>query len=98
LQTWGVPIFILLFGFCLYQLTHHYDAVGPSGWHASGEVNSTSLWLVMNMANGQIVFQGLMATDYGRFAKPGVTHLGCRRAGGGLQCAADFWQCATLAG
>ena len=76
LQTWGVPIFILLFGFCIYQLTHHYDAVGPSGWHASGEVNSTSLWLVMNMANGQIVFQGLMATDYGRFAKPGVTHKG----------------------
>lgn len=76
LQTWGVPIFILLFGFCLYQLTHNYDAVGPSGWFARGEVDGTALWVVMNMANGQIVFQGLLATDYGRFAKPGISHKG----------------------
>jgi purine-cytosine permease-like protein len=76
LQTWGVPIFVVLFGFCLYQLTHNYDAVGPSGWLPKGEVDNSSLWIVMNMANGQIVFQGLMATDYGRFAKPGITHKG----------------------
>ncbi|MCU5773649.1 cytosine permease [Erwiniaceae bacterium BAC15a-03b] len=76
LQTWGVPIFILLFGFCIWQLTHHYQPVGFSGWHAQGAVDSNALWLVMNMANGQIVFQGLMATDYGRFARPGVTHKG----------------------
>lgn len=76
LQTWGVPIFIVLFGFCLYQLTHNYDAVDPSGWLPRGEVSATSLWIVMNMANGQIVFQGLLATDYGRFAKPGISHGG----------------------
>ncbi|KPW33608.1 hypothetical protein ALO87_200047 [Pseudomonas syringae pv. apii] len=60
----------------MYQLTHNYEAVGPSGWLPKGEVDASSLWIVMNMANGQIVFQGLMATDYGRFAKPGITHKG----------------------
>lgn len=76
LQTWGVPIFIVLFGFCIWQLTHHYPAVSFSGWQPKGEVDSNALWLVMNMANGQIVFQGLMATDYGRFARPGISHKG----------------------
>lgn len=76
LQTWGVPIFIVLFGFCLYQLTHNYDVVMPNDWKPKGEVNSAAFWAVMNMANGQIVFQGLLATDYGRFAKPGITHKG----------------------
>ncbi|WP_312829954.1 allantoin permease [Pantoea anthophila] len=76
LQTWGVPIFIVLFGFCIWQLTHHYPAVSFSGWQPKGEADSNALWLVMNMANGQIVFQGLMATDYGRFARPGITHKG----------------------
>ncbi|MDD2068594.1 hypothetical protein NPS49_09720 [Pseudomonas putida] len=76
LQTWGVPIFIVLFGFCLYQLTHNYDVVMPNDCKPKGEVNSAAFWAVMNMANGQIVFQGLLATDYGRFAKPGITHKG----------------------
>lgn len=76
LQTWGVPIFVVLFGFCLYQLTHNYDAVGPAGWLPHSQDSATALWMVMNMANGQIVFQGLLATDYGRFAKPGISHRG----------------------
>ncbi|KAF1015335.1 MAG: hypothetical protein GAK29_04601 [Acinetobacter bereziniae] len=76
LQTWGVPIFILLFGFCLWQLTHNYDAVGFSGWLSKEDNTAQAMWVVMNMANGQIVFQGLIATDYGRFAKSSVTHKG----------------------
>lgn len=76
LQTWGVPLFIGLFAFCLYQLTHNYEIVGPSGWLPTGTVDESKIWLVMSMANGQIVFQGLIATDYGRFAKPGITHKG----------------------
>lgn len=76
LQTWGVPIFIILFGFCLWQLTHNYDAIGFSGWLPKESGNAQAMWMVMNMANGQIVFQGLIATDYGRFAKPTITHKG----------------------
>jgi purine-cytosine permease-like protein len=76
LQTWGVPIFVALFAFCLYQLTQNYDVVGPSGWLPQNKDSATALWVVMNMANGQIVFQGLLATDYGRFAKPEITYKG----------------------
>lgn len=76
LQTWGVPIFLVLLGFCLFQLTHNFEATGLSGFVPKDAIDSQTLWVVMNMANGQIVFQGLMATDYGRFAKPGITHKG----------------------
>ncbi|WDU65013.1 hypothetical protein LRS56_11470 [Pseudomonas poae] len=38
-------------------------------------MNSAAFWAVM-MANGQIVFQWLLSTDYGGFAKPGITHEG----------------------
>ena len=76
LQTWGVPLFIALFAFCIYQLTNNYEIVGPTGWLPNGTVDESKLWIVMSMANGQIVFQGLIATDYGRFAKPGITHKG----------------------
>lgn len=76
LQTWGVPLFIALFAFCIYQLTNNYEIVGPTGWLPNGTVDESKIWIVMSMANGQIVFQGLIATDYGRFAKPGITHKG----------------------
>lgn len=36
LQTWGVPIFIVLFSFYLYQLTHNYDVVMPNDWKPKG--------------------------------------------------------------
>ncbi len=76
LQTWGVPIFIGLFAFCLYQLHQNYEVVGPSGWLPRDAGSASALWVVMNMANGQIVFQGLLGTDYGRFAKPDISHRG----------------------
>lgn len=38
-------------------------------------MTSAAFWAVM-MANCQIVFQWLLANDYGCFAKPGITHEG----------------------
>ncbi|CAH6251031.1 MULTISPECIES: purine-cytosine permease family protein [Klebsiella pneumoniae complex] len=76
LQTWGGPIFIVLFGFCIWQLVHHYPVAGFDHWKARNEVDSNALWLVFSMANGQIVFQGLMGTDYGRFARANVSYKG----------------------
>jgi len=76
LQTWGVPIFLALFLFGLYELSANYDVIGPVGWIPKDKISATTMWTVMNMANGQVVFQGLLATDYGRFAKPDVTYKG----------------------
>lgn len=76
LQTWGVPIFLVLFLFCLYELTFHFNVVGFSGWLPQDKVTATTIWTALNMANGQLVFQGLLATDYGRFAKPSITYKG----------------------
>lgn len=76
LQTWGVPIFVVLFAFCMWQLAQDYTPIGFAGWQPKGDGGSNAMWMVLNMANGQIVFQGLLATDYGRFAKPGITHKG----------------------
>jgi cytosine permease len=76
LQTWGVPIFLILFCFGIYQLSAHYDIIGPVSWMPKSAITATSIWTVMNMANGQLVFQGLLATDYGRFAKPSITYKG----------------------
>lgn len=76
LQTWGVPIFLLLFLIGLYQLATNYDVVGVASWLPKSDVTATTMWIAMNMANGQLVFQGLLATDYGRFAKPKITYKG----------------------
>jgi cytosine permease len=76
LQTWGVPIFLVLFLFGLYELSANYSIIGPVSWMPKDGVTATSIWTVMNMANGQVAFQGLMATDYGRFAKPNITYKG----------------------
>jgi cytosine permease len=76
LQTWGVPIFLVLFLFGLYELSTHYQIIGPASWMPKAGVTAVSIWTVMNMANGQLVFQGLMATDYGRFAKPSISYKG----------------------
>jgi len=76
LQTWGVPIFLILFLFGLYELSVNYSIIGPKSWMPKDEITAASIWTVMNMANGQVAFQGLMATDYGRFAKPTITYKG----------------------
>lgn len=76
LQTWGVPIFLALFGFGLYQLFSNFDVVIPEQWRPQGESNPAAMWVAMNLVNGLVVFEALMATDYGRFAKPDVSHKG----------------------
>lgn len=76
LQTWGVPIFLVLFLIGLYQLATNYDVVGVASWMPKSDVTATTMWIALNMANGQLVFQGLLATDYGRFAKPTITYKG----------------------
>ena len=76
LQTWGFPIFLALLGFALYRLMSLHQAVGPAGWHATGSVGYVAIWGGFSLANGQMIFQGLMATDYGRFANREIRYRG----------------------
>jgi purine-cytosine permease-like protein len=76
LQTWGFPIFVLLLAYGLVKLGTEHDVVGPSGWHALGTTDYAAIWGAFSLANGQMIFQGLMATDYGRFADRDIRYRG----------------------
>lgn len=76
LQTWGFPIFVILLVWALWQLGTAHDAVGPSGWHATVPFGAAAMWNAFSFANGQMIFQGLMATDYGRFAAREIRYRG----------------------
>lgn len=76
LQKWGFPIFVGLLIWALFELNGNYSGVGPSGWHAIGASGGSAMWAAMSMANGQMIFQGLMATDYGRFAAKKIRYRG----------------------
>lgn len=76
LQTWGFPIFIGLLVWALISLAGTHEIVGPSGWQATGTGGGAALWTAMSFANGQMIFQGLMATDYGRFARRTIRYRG----------------------
>jgi purine-cytosine permease-like protein len=76
LQTWGFPIFVVLLAVALWQLAAHHDPVGVGHWHATGTFGWTAMWSAFSLANGQMIFQGLMATDYGRFAARDIRHRG----------------------
>ena len=76
LQSWGFPIFLVLLAWGLVQLATHHDVVGPSGWHATGPLTVAAMMNALSLANGQMIFQGLMATDYGRFADKNVRYRG----------------------
>jgi cytosine permease len=76
LQTWGFPIFIGLLIWALFQLNSQHTGVGPSGWEATGISGSAAMWTALSFANGQMIFQGLMATDYGRFAHKKISYRG----------------------
>ncbi|MEU1984178.1 allantoin permease [Nocardia sp. NPDC019395] len=76
LQTWGFPIFVGLLIFAIIQLSANHSPVGPSGWEATGLSGGAAMWSAMSLANGQMIFQGLMATDYGRFAARTVRYRG----------------------
>jgi cytosine permease len=76
LQSWGFPIFIVLLVYGLSKLGSSHAAVGVSGWHATGKVDWAAIWGAFSLANGQMIFQGLMATDYGRFASRDIRYRG----------------------
>lgn len=76
LQRFGTPLFFVLFVVGLYMLSQGYVLVGPGEWEVTGGLTGTGMWQAMTIANGQIVFQALMATDYGRFVKRSVSYRG----------------------
>lgn len=76
LQKFGMPIFLVLFAIGMYMLASGYVLVGPGEWEATGGFSSTAMWQALSLVNGQIVFQALIATDYGRFVKKEVTYRG----------------------
>jgi len=76
LQTWGVLIYSVLLGLAVYLLASNYELVGPSQWTPLKPLSIESIGLAFMMANGQVVFQGLIATDYGRFAKSDTGYRG----------------------
>lgn len=76
LQSWGFPIFVLLFLYCLYLVFTQHDPVGPAGWQATAPLTAAAMMNALSFANGQMIFQGLMATDYGRFAERNIRYRG----------------------
>ncbi|CAB4880077.1 MULTISPECIES: purine-cytosine permease family protein [Nocardiaceae] len=76
LQRFGMPIFLILFAVGMYMLASGYVLVGPGEWEATGGFTATALWQAFSLANGQVVFQALIATDYGRFVKKSVSYVG----------------------
>jgi cytosine permease len=76
LQSWGFPLFLILLGWGLYRMFTAHTPIGVDGWHATGATGSVAMWSAFSLANGQMIFQGLMATDYGRFASRGIRYRG----------------------
>jgi cytosine permease len=76
LQSWGFPIFLVLLAVALIKVGSLHDAAGPSAWHATGATGWAAMWGALSFANGQMIFQGLMATDYGRFARREIRYRG----------------------
>ena len=76
LQAWGFPIFVVLLAVALWELASDHTPVGPSEWHATGAAGWAAMWSAFSLANGQMIFQGLMATDYGRFAARDIRYRG----------------------
>ncbi|RFU66588.1 purine-cytosine permease family protein [Peribacillus glennii] len=75
-QTWGVLIYSALLGVAIYLLITNFDVAGPSQWLPLEPISVDSLGMAFMLANGQVVFQGLMATDYARFAKSDTGYRG----------------------
>jgi cytosine permease len=76
LQTWGFPIFVVLLAVALWKLGSDHTPAGPGDWHATGATGWAAMWGAFSLANGQMIFQGLMATDYGRFAARDIRYRG----------------------
>lgn len=75
LQRFGMPVFLILFVVGMFMLANGYVLVGPGEWR-TGPATETALLQAIGLMNGQIVFQGLTATDYGRFVKTSVRYHG----------------------
>lgn len=76
LQRFGMPIFLVLFVIGMVMLANGYVLVGPGEWAVQDGVTATAMWQALSLANGQVVFQALIATDYGRFVKRSVSYAG----------------------
>ncbi|UNB51403.1 cytosine permease [Mycolicibacterium sp. YH-1] len=76
LQRFGMPIFLILFVIGMVMLANGYVLVGPGEWAVQDGVSATAMWQALSLANGQVVFQALIATDYGRFVKRSVSYVG----------------------
>ncbi|MBO0872861.1 MAG: hypothetical protein J2P19_05665, partial [Pseudonocardia sp.] len=76
LQSWGFPLFVLLLAWGLYKMTSEHTLAGPGEWQATSAVGPSAMWAAFSLANGQMIFQGLMATDYGRFAARNIRYRG----------------------
>ena len=76
LQTWGLRIFVVLLAAGLWRLAVSHEVVGSACWDATGTCGWAAIWGALSLANGQMIFQGLMATDYGRFAAQDIRNRG----------------------
>jgi len=76
LQRFGMPIFLVLFVIGMVMLANGYVLVAPGEWQAVEGDSGTAMWQALSLANGQVVFQALIATDYGRFVKRSVGYAG----------------------
>ncbi|MGW7295411.1 purine-cytosine permease family protein [Streptomyces xiamenensis] len=76
LQKWGFPLFVGLLIWALFNLNSQHDVAGFSAWESTATGGGAALWTAMSLANGQMIFQGLIATDYGRFASRNIRYRG----------------------
>jgi purine-cytosine permease-like protein len=76
LQSWGFPLFLVLLAWGLYKMSSVHTPVGPADWQPTSAATPAALWAAFSLANGQMIFQGLMATDYGRFAARNIRYRG----------------------
>lgn len=76
LQRFGMPIFLILFAVGIFMLSQGHALVGPGQWESLTPNDPTVMWQAFSLVNGQIVFQALLATDYGRFSRPQIGYKG----------------------
>ena len=76
LQKWGFPFFVIAVGWAVYVFSKDRDLVGLGEWNATQPLTFAAMMSALSLANGQVIFQGLMATDYGRFASQKIRYRG----------------------
>lgn len=76
LQKIGMPVFLILFIIGIIMLSQGHTLVGPGQWESTSPGDPTVMWQAFSLVNGQIVFQALLATDYGRFSRRNISYRG----------------------